>query len=314
MRCIFAALSRIAASDATVLLTGETGTGKGLLAEAIHAASGRSNGPFVVVDCSSIPAALIESELLGHEKGSYTGAHATRLGSFELAQGGTIFLDEIGELPMDIQPKLLRALEERIIRRVGGKDQIHLDTRVIGATNRDLRRAVNEGSFRADLLYRLNTFTIRVPSLRERREDIPQLVEHFHRQMTGHSSSPSPELVEQLARKAWPGNVRELRSAVERNVLVGDPDSWDDAHAFSPECEAHSPPAPSDEGLSFRAAKEVAIARWERSYLQMLTARCGGNLSRAARAANMDRTHLRGLLRRYGIGTPHEDPEAGRDP
>ncbi|HAP74890.1 MAG TPA: transcriptional regulator, partial [Acidimicrobiaceae bacterium] len=173
MRRIFALLPRLAAADATILLEGETGTGKSLLAEAIHEASPRASGPYVVVDCGAIPPTLIESELFGHEKGAFTGAATTRIGAFESARGGTLFLDEIGELPIEMQPKLLRALEERVVKRVGGNESIRLDLRLIAATNRELREEVNRGRFRSDLFYRLATMRLRIPPLRERRDDIP---------------------------------------------------------------------------------------------------------------------------------------------
>jgi len=303
MRRIFAALAKIAAADSTVLLEGETGTGKGLLADLIHRQSPRAGGPFVVVDCASIPATLIESELFGHEKGAFTGAHAARAGSFEAAAGGTIFLDEIGELPLELQARLLRALEERVIKRVGSTREVRLDVRVVAATNRDLREAVNRGKFRADLFYRLDVVRLRLPPLRDRREDIPLLVAHYYRIFTGDDQAVPPDaLVEALSEHAWPGNVRELRSAVERAVLLADP-------ALSIDPDPATPPAVVDvldDRLSFRESKERAVTRWERWYIQELVARHGGNLTRAARAARMDRAHLRELLRRY-TGEPPTD-------
>ena len=216
MRRIFAMLPRIAMSDSTILIEGETGTGKTLLAEAIHNASPRKNGPFVVVDCASIPPTLVESELFGHERGAFTGAHIQHRGAFEQAGGGTIFLDEIGELPLDVQPKLLRVIEHRAIRRIGGGQPLPLDVRVMAAINRDLRQEVNAGGFRTDLYYRLNVVRILVPPLRERREDVPLLIEHFYRQFAreGDMSAPPRALLDSLARNPWQGNVRELRAAV----------------------------------------------------------------------------------------------------
>jgi len=251
----------------------------------------------VVVDCGAIPPTLIESELFGHEKGAFTGAHVARVGAFEAAQGGTVFLDEIGELPLDLQTKLLRALEERTIKRVGSTKPVRLDVRVIAATNRDLREAVNAGRFRADVYYRLAVVRMRLPPLRDRREDIPLLVNHYYRIFTGDDAAVAPaSLVTPLTAQGWPGNVRELRSAVERAVLMADP-VWS-------ESEPDAPPASSipafDDRLSFREAKERAVAAWERRYLTELVERNAGNLSRAARAARMDRAHLRELLRRYG--------------
>jgi two-component system response regulator GlrR len=329
MRRIFGVLPKIAASDSTVLLEGETGTGKGLLAEAIHNQSPRAAGPFVVIDCSSIPPTLIEAELFGHAKGSFTGAHASRPGAFEAAHGGTIFLDEIGELPLDMQPKLLRALEERVIKRVGTVDPIKLDVRVVAATNRDLRQEVNRGAFRSDLYYRLNVVRLRLPSLRERREDIPLLAAHFYEQLVpGSSEGPPADLVEALLRQDWPGNVRELRAAIERSVLMGDPDLWREIApgsmssiqlptsapgASSPGTAPPPTPAKSevdevslDPELSFRVAKERAVAQWERGYLRALLRAHGGNLSAAARAARMDRNHLRELLRRHAMSAREE--------
>jgi two-component system response regulator GlrR len=298
MRQIFATLAKLAPSDSTVLLEGETGTGKGLISDLIHRQSRRANGPFVVVDCASIPATLIESELFGHEKGAFTGAQAARPGAFEAANGGTVFLDEIGELPLDLQAKLLRALEERLVKRLGSVRTIRLDVRVIAATNRDLREEVNRGRFRADLYYRLAVLQLRLPPLRERREDIPLLVHHFYRVFTGDDDAVAPgALVAQLADHRWPGNVRELRSAVERAVLAID------AVLITEHAPASAPALTYDERLSFREAKDRAVAGWERQYLADLIARHDGNLSRAARAARMDRAHLRELLRKHGVET-----------
>lgn len=307
MRHIFALLPRIALSDSTILIEGETGTGKGLLAELIHEKSPRANGPFVVIDCGSIPPSLIEAELFGYVKGAFTGAQTSRPGAFEGAAGGTVFLDEIGELPLDMQPKLLRALEERVVRRIGSLEPVRLDVRIVAATNRDLRYEVNRGTFRADLFYRLNTVRIRLPSLRERREDIPLLVQHFHQQFARDVDPPlSADLLASLVKQDWPGNVRELRSAVERVVLMGDPTVWFEEN---PLADVDTEPtragsadfwhdlAPS----SFRAAKEKAVARWERGYIEALVRKNEGNLSKAARAARMDRNYLRELMRRHGI-------------
>ncbi|HEY5923849.1 MAG TPA: sigma-54 dependent transcriptional regulator [Kofleriaceae bacterium] len=304
MRRIFELLPRIAASNSTVLLEGETGTGKGLIAEALHRNSPRADGPLVVVDCGSIPPTLIESELFGHEKGAFTGANTARAGAFEAAQDGTVFLDEIGELALDMQPKLLRALEERTVKRLGSVHAVPLQVRVIAATNRDLREEINKGTFRSDLYYRLNTVKIRIPPLRERPEDIPMLVSHFYGQFVGNETAePSPALLSSLCRQSWPGNVRELRSAVERAVLLGDLELWNEINAPGAQPSSGAEPRDVfDPALSFRAAKDRAVARWEKWFVDELTRRHTGNLSRAARAARMDRNHLRELLQKHGVG------------
>ncbi len=299
MRRLFADLPRIAASDATVLLEGETGTGKGLICDAIHQASPRRDGPFVVVDCGAIPPTLIESELFGHERGAFTGAHTTRIGAFEAAQGGTVFLDELGELPLDMQPKLLRALEERSIKRVGSVTPIALDVRVIAATSRDLREEVNRGTFRADVFYRMNVVRLRVPPLRERREDIPLYVAHFYEQFVdGGDRRPPPALVAAMSRSAWLGNVRELRAAVERAVLLGDPAWSGDAPAAEVDTDES---LEIDTKQPFRVAKQRAVDRWERAYLAAILREAGGSLSAAARLARMDRNYLRERVARLGL-------------
>jgi DNA-binding NtrC family response regulator len=291
MRRLFAILPKIAESDASILLEGETGTGKSLIASALHEHSARAAGPFIVVDCGAIPPNLIESELFGHDKGAFTGATTARIGAFEAARGGTVFLDEIGELPLDMQPKLLRALEDRVVKPLGRNKPIALDIRLVAATNRDLRAEINRGRFRSDLYYRLNTFHLRVPPLRERREDIPLLVAHYYEQLG--AGEPPASLLTDFARHAWPGNVRELRAAIERTVLLDDPAVW---RGISED----TPPA-HDENLSFRAAKERAVAAWERDYVRSLITQHAGNLSRAARAVRMDRNHLRELVLRHGL-------------
>jgi DNA-binding NtrC family response regulator len=299
MRRIFAALPRIASSDSTVLLEGETGTGKGVLAAAIHEASHRASGPFVVLDCAAIAPSLIESELFGHIKGSFTGASADRAGAFEQARGGTIFIDEIGELPLDMQPKLLRALEERTVKRVGGNQRIKLDARVIAATNRDLRAEVNKGTFRADLFYRLNVVRIHVPPLRERTGDIERLARHFHAEIVPDKPIPD-ELLASLRRQPWPGNVRELRAAIERAVLLDDPallalDGDRGADVNVDVEERFDPHVP------FRMAKQKAADQWEREWVRDLMGYANDNISEASRIAKMDRSYLYTLLRKYGL-------------
>ncbi len=309
MRRIFALLPRVAAADTTVLLEGETGTGKGMIAEALHAASPRAQQPLVVVDCGAIPPALFESELFGHEKGAFTGANNTRVGAFEAAAGGTVFIDEVGELPLELQPKLLRALDRRRIMRVGGNTSIDLDVRVIAATNRDLRQEMNRGRFRADLFYRLNIVNLRLPTLAERREDVPLLIERLYAQRSGRRAPA--DLVKRLAAREWPGNVRELRNAIERAVVL---DESGDQLSPSAPAQGTAPPIMDTEsnfgeGVSFRSAKETIVTQWERTYLKELLRRNRGIVSRAAREAHMDRNHLRDLLRRHAVDadTPDDD-------
>jgi transcriptional regulator with GAF, ATPase, and Fis domain len=225
MREIFASLEKVSPSELTVMITGETGTGKELIARGIHNASRRRDKPFVVLDCGSIPKDLIESTLFGHEKGSFTGAVGQHRGCFEQANGGTIFLDEIGELDISLQPKLLRVLEQREIKRVGGDKTIKVDVRVLAATNRDLRSEVNAGTFREDLYFRLSVVHVELPPLRERREDIPQIAQHFLREVAsrrGLNLSLGQDAMAAMAGHSWPGNVRELRNVVERAAALTD--------------------------------------------------------------------------------------------
>jgi transcriptional regulator with GAF, ATPase, and Fis domain len=243
----------------------------------------------VVVDCGALPRNLLESELFGHERGAFTGATDTRIGLFESANGGTILLDEIGELPLDLQPKLLRALERRVIRRVGSNRELPVDIRLIAATHRDLRCAVNQKTFRSDLWYRLNTVRVVVPPLRERRDDIAMLVAALYRDVLDDpAAAPPVELVRAMMRGAWRGNVRELRSAVERS-LVGAP-----AIEADPSAEAHAE-------LPYKLAKNRATSDWERRFLEELLPAHDGNISRAARAAKMNRSHLSELVNRHGL-------------
>jgi len=296
MRAVFARLARAAASDATVLLTGETGTGKEIAAEALHAASRRASKPFVIVDCAAVPPDLLESELFGHERGAFTGAVASRAGAFETADGGTVFLDEIGELAPDLQPKLLRALERREIKRVGRDTWRPVDVRIIVATNRDLRAEVNANRFRADLYYRLAVVEVRLPSLRERREDLPELVDAMLDRM-GMASCKEAALLRtagaraELATHAWPGNVRELRNYVERCLALAERPQLAPEHA-APDA------GPVDD---LRAARRQWTAEHEKQFLEALLARHAGNVSAAARASGFDRKHLYRLLWRHGL-------------
>jgi DNA-binding NtrC family response regulator len=305
---LISVIPQFAQTGATILLEGETGTGKSMIAELIHQMGHRANGPFIVVDAGALAASLIESELFGHEKGSFTGATERRLGAFEAAQGGTLFLDEVGELPLELQPKLLRALEERVIRRLGSTQPVRLDVQIIAATNRNLQQAVAAGRFRADLYYRLETLRLTVPPLRDRREDIPELVEHFCRRTRIEVDERKLDnLKVEFARRPWPGNIRELRNAVERSVLMGmlKLDSGEsDFYAVIDETQgdALAPINNSREVAPFRTAKESAVSSWEKEYLTDLMKKAEGNLSLAARMARVDRGHLRDLLRHHEVG------------
>ncbi len=291
MRELYAHLSKAAQSDATVLLTGESGSGKELAADALVQASSRREKPLVVVDCGRLPPTLAESELFGHEAGSFTGANSAHVGAFERAHGGTVFLDEIGELPIALQAKLLGVLERRQVQRVGGQQPIPVDVRVIAATHRDLAREVNRGSFRADLFYRLAVVEIRVPSLREHAEDIPELVAHFLSEMPG-ASSVSPAVLQRLYEGDYTGNIRELRNAVERAVLGLDE---------TPSAMAPSSPSTVDIEVPYRIYKERVVAGLERAYFGKLLEATKGNVSEAARRSGMNRVYLQGVVQRLKI-------------
>lgn len=319
MREVFAILERIAPTSATVVLEGETGTGKEVVARELHRKSTRASEPFVVFDCGAVPKDLIESELFGHERGSFTGAVGSRQGLFEVAHGGTLFLDEIGELSLDLQPKLLRALEHREIRRVGSNRPIKVDVRLVAATNRRLDEEVRAGRFREDLFYRLSVVRISLPPLRERIEDVPLLARHFLRQAPfnrGPDGEPrvkgfTEEALTALMEYHWPGNVRELLNVVERatSFAEGDYIEIDDLppHILGPAVLSRGPgdrTQPDHHARirrTFKDAKEAAVERFEREYLAALLRRTKGSLSAAAREANVDRKHLRKLARKYGL-------------
>jgi DNA-binding NtrC family response regulator len=310
MREIFGLVERIAATEATVLIEGETGTGKDLVARTLHSLSKRKNQPFIVVDCGAVSGTLIESELFGHEKGAFTGAATTRQGAFELAHGGTIFLDELGELSLDLQPKLLRVLEQREIRRVGGNRTIKVDIRVIAATKQDLQREVQKGKFREDLYFRLSVVPIRTPSLRERKEDIPIIVTSILERMAKDGASPrqiDEATMNSLIAHDWPGNVRELRNVLERGVYLSPSTGTAPVKLVSigPPAAAASAESPShfDAGKSYRENKEQWENDFEKRYLTWLMERAQGNISRAAREADMDRKYLHKLLKKHAIVT-----------
>ena len=335
MRRIFGVIEKVAPTGATIVLEGETGTGKEVVARTIHQHSQRANQTFIVFDCGAVQQNLIESELFGHEKGSFTGALANRQGLFEMAHGGTLFLDEIGELALDLQPKLLRALEQREIRRVGGNRPIKIDVRVLAATNRDLAQEVKAGRFREDLFYRLGVVRMKLPPLRERREDIVPLGRHmlrtgaFNRTAAGQRvKGLSHDAVRALMAYDWPGNVRELGNVIERacSFAEGDLIGADDlpehiggsslVRPRKVETQATEPLAPTTAAplnldQTFKVAKEAWLGAFERDYLAALLARHAGNLSQAAREAEVDRKHFRRLARKYNLlaARPEDDAE-----
>ncbi len=298
MRALFALCERAAQSDVTVLIEGETGTGKGAAAEAIHATSARRDRPFVVVDCGALSPSLLDSELFGHEKGAFTGADARRIGAFEEADGGTIFLDEIGELSADLQPKLLRVLENREVRRLGQNGWQAVDLRIIAATNRDLRAEVNAGRFRSDLYYRLAVLKIGVPPLRQHPDDLGLTV----RAILGGLRAPAaaitaltePEFIARLGRAAWPGNVRELRNYLEQALALETPPPLGTPAAIAA-------PVTIDPGVPYATARERSLADFERGYVGALLRAHRGNVAAAAAAAGMARVYLYRLIRRHGL-------------
>jgi DNA-binding NtrC family response regulator len=343
MREIYSIIEKIAPTATTVVIDGETGTGKEVVAQAIHSLSPRARNDLVVFDCGAVPPNLIESELFGHEKGSFTGAVMTRQGLFEQADGGTLFLDELGELPLDLQPKLLRALEQREVRRVGSAKAAKVDVRIIAATNRNLEDEVRAGRFRQDLFYRLSVVRLHLPALHDRVDDIPLLIQHFL-EIGAFNRKPNAPPVRGVSREAlaalqaypWPGNVRELVNVVERAVSFCDHDliqlsdlpdyirtaklpppreilprraatspmSRDSTPLVSMNPNAPAPTPPDEllaEGVTFKDAKERWVAAFERDYILQLLRRNNGNISHAARAADIDRKYFRKLMKKYDI-------------
>jgi DNA-binding NtrC family response regulator len=319
MRELFAMLARVSPSDVTVLIEGESGTGKEIAARSIHAASARASKPYVVFDCASIPRELAESELFGHKRGSFSGAIDDRLGAFQQADGGTICLDEIGELPLDLQPKLLRALETGEVKRVGDDHARKIDVRVIAATNRDLGAEANRGSFRSDLYYRLEVMKVRMPPLRHRPEDIPGLVEVLLEGKIAEGDSIQGENVRRLIAYSWPGNVRELRNALMRAVALAQrpgakPRFAELVFNFGAAVEEPATIGISFPGVAspmpFKEAKAELVARFERAYVEALLARHRGNVRQAALAAELSRKHLYDLIHRAtGEQVGDDDPE-----
>jgi transcriptional regulator with GAF, ATPase, and Fis domain len=304
LRGVLATVVKVAPSDANVLVTGPSGTGKELIARALHANSARREKLFVAVDCAALPANLLESELFGHEKGAFTGASQAKRGLLESAEGGSVFFDEIGEMSLELQAKLLRVLQERAFRRVGGERLINVDIRIICCTNRDLEVESGQGRFRQDLLYRLNVVTITLPPLRERYGDIAVLAQHFIRKFAqaankGHVDI-GPDALDVLQQYSWPGNIRELRNAVERAVVMCEentirlrdlPDNLRDAAV--PQSEPCLP--------GYKAIRERWLDAQGRDYLTSLLRRHNGNISAAAREAQISRKSLYELMRRFDI-------------
>ena len=300
MRQVFAVLERVAATEATVLLEGETGTGKTAAARSIHLQSKRMGGPFAVLDCAAVPANLLEAELFGHERGAFTGAEARRAGVFEEADGGTLFIDEIGELPAELQPKLLGVLEGREVRRIGAARTMPVDVRLVAATNRDLRREINLGAFRPDLYYRLAVVRVELPPLRQRAADLPALAARILRGLGGDDRAvvrfSGDEFVASLARHAWPGNVRELKNYLERCLV------FEEALPIE-ESMSSSAALAVDASIPFSDAKRHAMDHFEREYLVDLLRRHGGVVTDGAAAAGLDRTHVYRLLRKHRLTT-----------
>ncbi len=298
MRATFSLLERAAKSDATILIEGETGTGKTIAARSVHEHSARKDGPFVILDCGAIPSNLLESELFGHEKGSFTGADTKRIGALEEAHGGTLFLDEIGELPLELQPKLLGSIEGRWVRRVGSNKTTDVDVRIVVATNRDLREEVNAGRFRSDLYYRLAVISLHMPPLRQRRADIPILARRMLHQLGADDARidamMTDELKNKLANTAWPGNVRELRNYLERCMV------FEEIVALPNDSDPEPAASPDYSGLPYAEARDQALRDFEHTYLKSLLER-HDRVSAAAQQAGIDRTYFYRLLRRHGL-------------
>ena len=305
MHAVFDLAKTAARSPSTILVLGESGTGKELLARAVHAESPRANRAFVAVSCAALTETLLESELFGYEKGAFTGAASRREGKFEAASGGTLFLDEIGDIGPKLQMDLLRVLEERRVTRVGGTESFPVDVRIVAATNRDLKKAVDEGRFRQDLFYRLNVITLTIPPLRERREDVPLLVEHLLERLSVELGKEidgvSGEAMALLLAHSWPGNVRELRNVLERGVVV----------AKGPVIEA------PDLGLTLTGSDAVSrpasLAEIEREHIERVLHAAGGNVTQAARILDIDRVTLYSRIKKYGLKRVEEEEPAGAE-
>ena len=313
MQEVFELLRSVAELETTVLIHGETGVGKELLARSIHFSGGRRDKPFVAVNCAAIPAELFESELFGFRKGSFTSASESRRGLFQMANGGTLLLDEIGEMPLGLQSKLLRVIEEKRVTPIGSDRPLEIDVRFIATTNKDLQVEVERGTFRRDVFYRLSVMPIRVPPLRERAGDIPLLAEHFLQASARRSKKPVPRItppaMQALCRYAWPGNVRELENVIERAVIVTKSDVIADVERFL-SSEGERPKV--DLSLPFRDAKAHVVEDFERAYIAGVLDLHGGKLTAAAKHADMDPKNFSEKLTRYGLRRPHgSDPAEG---
>ncbi len=307
MQDIFQLIRTVAETDATVLIQGESGTGKELIARAIHYNSRRKDRPFVVVSCSALPETLLESELFGHEKGAFTGAIRQRIGRFEMADGGTVFLDEIGEMSMPVQMKLLRVLQEREVERVGGDHAVKVDVRVIAATHKDLHRAMSERLFREDLFYRLNVVPVKLPPLRERLDDVPLLAVHFLKKYGEKNqkriTSISPQALAALTHYSYPGNVRELENIIERAVIMEKRDTLSRIDLKHPGTTGKfdMPHSVESDIQPFRKTKTELIERFEKEYFTQLLKLHGGNMSRASRHAGINIKNFHEKMARYGL-------------
>ncbi len=320
MQRVFATIDKIADTDVTVLIRGESGTGKELVANALHYRSRRSHKPFVKMNCAALSRELVESELFGHERGAFTGAVARREGKFEAADGGSLFLDEVGDMPLETQAKLLRALQEKEVERVGGNQPIKVDVRLIAATNHDLESAVKAGRFREDLYYRLRVVEIVNPPLSERREDIPLLIEHFLGRAAEHFGRPRKPLTQAALQAclthAWKGNVRELRSAIEKALLLSNgeeidiADLFDDLATGQPARDSTAGSNAASAALSFRDAKEQVVTTFERDFLLQALRRNGGNITKAAEEVGMYRQSFQQKMKELGIR--EEERERGK--
>ncbi len=312
MQKVFELVNKVAPSNASVVIMGESGTGKEVVARAIHNLSPRKEKPFVALNCSAIPATLIESELFGYERGAFTGADQRRIGNFELAHNGTLFLDEIGELPLELQAKFLRVLEEHKIRRLGGRGEVEVDVRVLCATNRDLKEESRRGRFREDLYFRLHVFTIGLPPLKERREDIPLLVHHFIEKFNAETGKRvqgvSPAALGMLQGYAWPGNIRELRNTVERAMILVDGDVIGEEQ-LPPDMQASRP-----EAAMLRVPLGIPLDKVEKEYILSSLQKNGGNKARTAEILGISEKTLYNKLNRYAAEARERAGEGGTEP